>query len=169
MTKKLKKKDLLVSTSKPFIVRHARNEKHNEVTVAVLNLAIPIRGLGAPITPGIIEKVKQVGIGFPDINLQFNFKPDAPAFLFTVKGKTECRGTDTPNQEIGDMVAMAKAQAKAAKVAARVTIAIIEKLEATQERLTEALGLLTEYESKEYNFVAEEKYMKVLEKRANKE
>ena len=169
MTKKLKKKDLLVSTSEPFIVRHARNEKHNEVTVAMLHLAIPIRGLGAPITPSIIERVKQVGVGFPDINLQFNFKPDAPAFLFTVKGKTECRGTDTPNQEIGDMVAMAKAQAKAAKVAARVTAAIREELEVMQDRLTEAVGLLAEYESKEYNFVAEEKYMKVLEKRANKE
>ena len=101
--------------------------------------------------------------------MQFNFKPDAPAFLFTVKAKTECRGTDTPNQEIGDMVAMAKAQAKAAKVAARITVAIREELEAMQDRLTEAIGLLAEYESKEYSFIAEEKYTKVLEKRANKE
>lgn len=168
MTKELKKKDLLVSTSKPFIVRHARNEKHNEVTVVVLHLAIPIRGLGAPITPSIIERVKQVGVGFPDINLQFNFKPDAPAFLFTVKGKAECRGTDTPNQEIGDMVAMAKAQAKAAKVAARVTFAIREELAVIQDRLTEAIELLARYRSKEHDFLAEEKYMKVLEKRANK-
>ena len=158
-----------METSKPFIIRHERNEKHGEVTVAVLNLAIPLRSLGVTIlTPEALEKVKQVSVGFPNTNLCFNFKVDAPAFLFTVKGKTECRGTDTPNQEIGDMVAVAKAQAKAAKVAGRIVLAIMEELEDVHSSLCDAFSLLTEYEGKEYAFVTEEKYMKVLEKRANK-
>ena len=169
MTKKLKKKELLVATSEPFIIRHERNKKHNEVTVAVLNMALPLRNLGAPLAAEILEKVKQVGVGFPGTNLHFNFNPEAPAFLFTVKGKTECRGNDVPNQEIGNMVATAKAQAKAAKVAARIIAAIVDEMGSISCTLTKAAGMLLDYEKQEYDFVSEEKYRKVLEKRANKE
>jgi hypothetical protein len=53
---------------------------------------------------------------FQDIHFDFNRSQGCPAFTFTVKAKTERRGEDSPNQELADKIALAKANMKAANV-----------------------------------------------------
>lgn len=170
MNKKLNKKDLLVSAGNPIYIRHPRNDVHNEVTVVVLKLAIPLE----PITGGIvssqmIKDIEKVATGFPETNLRFNYNPKAPAVLFTVKGKTECRGNDTPDQRIGDAVALAKAQGKAATVASKVLAAVSSALFDAYDAANNAAYYLYRFAVQEKAYVAEEKYMKVLEKKKKKE
>lgn len=164
MKKKLNKKELLVSTSEPLYVRHPKNEKHNEVTVVVLNLAMPLKPIISFLNPEMLKAFEEVSVGFPDANLRFNFKPDTPAILFTVKGKTECRGNDVPNQKIGDMVALAKAQAAAGVIASRVTKAMAKVIEEALTNVVEVKSYFESFSAQERIYVAEEKYLKVLEK-----
>lgn len=170
MNKKLNKRDLLVSDGNPLYIRHPRNDSHNEVTVVILKLAIPLE----PVTGGIvstqmIKEIEKVATGFPETNLQFNYNPKAPAVLFTVKGKTECRGNDTPDQRIGDAVALAKAQGKAATVASRVLAAVTQALYDAFEAAHDACFYLSRFAAQEKAYIAEEKYMKVLKKKKEKE
>ena len=165
MKRKLNKSQLLVSTSEPFYVRHARNDKHNEVTVAVLKLAMPLRPIVGFVVPSTIQAIEEVAAGFPDAKVAFNYKSEAPAVLFTVKGKTECRGTDTPDQRIGDAVAFAKAQQKAAVIAERLTRAMADKLCKSAKEIAEVSDYFGRFAEQEKAYIAEEKYMKVLEKK----
>lgn len=165
---KFKKKNLLVEVNKPFVICHPKTDKHNEVTVVVLNLAIPLKEVDVPISLEVIEAVEKVAVGFPDAELHFNYKAAAPAFLFTVKGKTERRGEDVPNKEIGELIASAKAQAKAAIISSRVLKAMKETFLASAKRAEQIEQLFSNYHQQEKSFVSEEKYIKVLEKR-NKE
>lgn len=166
MKEKLKKGKLLVSVGEPMYVRHAKNEKHNEVTVVVLKLAMPLRPVTGCVTPAMLKAISKVSVGFPDANIDFNFKAEAPAVLFTVKGKTECRGADTPNQKIGDEVALAKAQYKAAVIAERLTSAIAASFRETAENVEEVASYFSRFAEQEKSYVDEEKYMRVLEKKA---
>jgi len=168
MNKKLQKKSLLVNTKEPMVIRHPKNDKHGDVTVVVLNLAIPLKPLTHCIIPGVLEAVQKVSNGYPMTDLRFNYKPEAPAFLFTVKAKTECRGEDVPNQEIGDMVAMAKAQAKAAAIGCKVAKAIKSALMVEVERVTEVGDYFSIFAAQEMEYVKKEKYLTVLAKRQSK-
>lgn len=155
---------LLVNIGEPIYVRHSKNDKHNDVTVVIMNLALPLRKR-IFVTPEVLKAIEKVSIGFPDAKLRFNFKPEVPALLFTVKGKTECRGNDTPDQRIGDMVALAKAQVKASVIANKALAAIEKVLNEASEEVGVLASYFKEYAEKEKAFVAEEKYMKVLEKK----
>ena len=170
MNKKLNKRDLLVSTSNPIYIRHPRNDAHNEVTVVVLDLAIPLEPItGGIVTSQMIKEIEKVATGFPEANPRFNYNPKAPAVLFTVKGKTECRGNDTPDQRIGDAVALAKAQGKAATIASRVLTAVAYALYSAFEAAHYACFNLRRFAEQERAYVAEEKYMKALKKKKEKE
>lgn len=154
----------------PIYIRHPRNGAHNEVTVVVLKLAIPLGPVtGGIITPQMIKEIEKVATGFPETNLRFNYSPKAPAVLFTVKGKTECRGNDTPDQRIGDAVALAKAQGKAATVAYRVLAAVSSALFDAFDTANDAAYYLYNFAKQEKAYIAEEKYMKVLEKKKKEE
>lgn len=165
---KFKKKNLLVEVAKPFVVHHPKTDKHNEVTVVILSLAIPLKEAGIPISTEVLKAVKKVATGFPDAGLHFNFKAEAPAFLFTVKGKTECRGEDVPNEEIGELIATAKAQVKAAAIGSRVLRTVREALLAGVKRAEQIEQFFSDYCQQERAFVSEEKYIKVLEKRSKR-
>lgn len=170
MNKKLNKRDLLVSDGNPLYIRHPRNDSHNEVTVVILKLAIPLEPVtGGIVSPQMIKEIEKVATGFPETNLQFNYNPKAPAVLFTVKGKTECRGNDTPDQRIGDAVALAKAQGKAATVAFKVLAVVAHALYDALEAAHDACSYLARFAAQERAYVAEEKYMKVLEKKKKEE
>lgn len=170
MNKKLNKGNLLVSMGNPIYIRHPRNDAHNEVTVVVLKLAIPLEPIiEGTVTTRMIKDIEKVAAGFPETNLRFNYNPSAPAVLFTVKGKTECRGNDTPDQRIGDAVALAKAQGKAATVASRVLAAVTQALYDAFEAAHDACFYLSRFAAQEKAYIAEEKYMKVLKKKKEKE
>lgn len=160
---KIKKKELLVPVEEPRFFRHAANEKHREVTVCVITFALPIRALtNGLFSEKVLKGVKKVGVGFPESNLHFNYKLQSPAFIFSVKGKTECRGNDVHDQRIGDAVALAKAQAKACIIASRVASACY-KVMADQVRETgNILNFLNAGYQKEVDYVEQEHYRRIL-------
>ena len=161
----IKKSELLVNAAEPLFIRHAANEKHNEVTVCVLTLAIPVVALSSCLNEAIIEGVKKVSRGFPDAKLRFNFKQQAPAFIFQVKGKTERRGEDVHDQEIADAIAMAKASKKACVIGSRVAKVVNSVLSAEAARAAEVVKAFDLQAAKEASYVDEEKYLAIREKR----
>lgn len=160
MSKKLNKNRLLVNVSEPFYVRHQRNEKHNEVTVVVLKLALPLGPILSFMTASMVKAIDEVSNRFPDADLTYNYDAKHPAILFTVKGKTECRGNDTPNQKIGDIVAMAKAQSHAGIIVSKVLAAISKVLEKSVVRLYELSSYFDKYSEQERCYIESEKYLK---------
>lgn len=162
---KIKKKELLVHVEEPQFFRHAANEKHREVTVCVMTFAIPV----AILTDGYISKdmvkaVEKVAKGFPEANLHFNYNSQAPAFIFSVKGKTECRGNDNHDQRIGDAVAEAKALVKAYTVASRVVAGIKSKVRNTLARLNDISDFIASNQYREQNYIESEHYMRILQR-----
>lgn len=162
---KIKKKELLVPVSEPRFFRHEANEKHREVTVCVMTFALPMAVLtGGIVNEDMLKAIRKVAVGFPETSLHFNFKPQAPAIIFSVKGKTECRGNDIPRQEIGDAVASAKAQAKACVVALRVVTAIKDELRNSLARLHDISEFLNAGYLREVDYIEKEHYMRILQR-----
>ena len=167
--KKVNKKNLLVTRKEDsLVIRQPKNEKHGEITVMVLKIALPLKNIIGVFGPECVKAIEKVAEGFQDADIKFNYNPQAPAVLFQVVGKTECRGGDTPNERIGDIVALAKANAKAANIAKRVTGAIIAVLQEQIANAQEIASYFGNFATQEINYVAEEKYLKVLEKEAKK-
>ena len=132
MKKKVKKKNLLVEVGKPMIFRHEANEKHNEVTVVKAQYAIPMKEITMALTPKVLDRVKKMSVGFPEANITFNYQ-HSPAFLFTCKGKTERRGDDVPNQELGDKIALTKCEMQACKIGRQLMIIVSKTLKEEAE------------------------------------
>jgi hypothetical protein len=160
---KFKKKELLVPVREPLFIRHAANEKHREITVCILTIALPLATLsGGFINEDVLKAVKKVSTGFPDANLEFNYNPKAPAFVFSVKGKTECRGNDVADQRIGDAVAEAKANAKACTIVNRVATAIAAVMQEKLKRVGDILNFSAMAYQKEVDYIEKEHYMRIL-------
>ena len=158
---KFKKKELLVPAREPLFIRHAANEKHREITVCILTIALPLATLSRGYED-VLKAVRKVSTGFPDANLEFNYNLKAPAFIFSVKGKTECRGNDVADQRIGDAVAEAKANAKAYTIAKRVAQAIHDVLAEKVQRLNDLVQFFDIGLTKEIAYVEQEHYMRIL-------
>lgn len=140
MKKKVKKKNLLVVVGKPMIFRHEANEKHNEITVAKVQYAIPMKEITMALIPEVLNRVKKLSVGFPEANITFNYRyspaflnQHSPAFLFTCKGITERRGDDTPNQELGDKIALTKCEIQACKIGHKIMTTISKVLKEEAE------------------------------------
>ena len=160
---KFKKKELLVPVREPLFIRRVANEKHREMTLCILTIALPLAALSEGfINEDVLKAVKKVSTGFPDANLEFNYNPKAPAFVFSVKGKTECRGNDVADQRIGDAVAEAKANAKACTIAVRVAQAIHDVLAKKVQRLNDLVQFFNMGLNKEIAYVEQEHYMRIL-------
>ena len=151
---KLQKKNLLVEVNrKPFIIRHGPNEKHNEITIAIVNYAIPMENVTKYLTAKVLGEVQKMTSGYPNAGISFNFKPEAPAFVFTCKGKTERRGNDTPNQELADKIALAKCRAKACIIGRKIMIAIAEALKKEVEHIEEISGFFNFHSERELAYI----------------
>ena len=162
---KFKRKELLVPAREPLFIRHAANEKHREITVCILTTALPLATLsGGFINEDVLKAVKKVSTGFPDANLEFNYNPKAPAFVFSVKGKTECRGNDVADQRIGDAVAEAKANAKTYIIVNRVATAIAAVMQEQLKRVGDILNFSAMAHQKEVDYVEREHYMRILQR-----
>ena len=133
MKRKVKKKNLLVEVGKPMIFRHEANEKHNEITVAKVQYAIPMSAITLALFPEVLARVKKMSTGFPEADISFNYNHNSPAFLFTCKGITERRGDDTPNQELGDKIALAKCEIQACKIGRKIMTTISKVLKEEAE------------------------------------
>lgn len=119
---KYHKKAILVTVGEPYFIRKEATVKHKEVTVAVVNYALPINSIASPIIfcPAVVKAAKKAALGFQDIKLEFNGNPQALAFTFQITAKTERRGNDVHNQELADKIVIAKANSKACNTAGRV-------------------------------------------------
>jgi hypothetical protein len=122
------KKPILVPIGQPTYIRREASGKHNEVTVIVSRYAIPLNNVfysGAnSLNKSIIIAGLKATKSFQDIEFAFNNNPQAPAFTFVVKAKTERRGDDIHNQELADKIVRIKANMKAGVVARKVFLAI---------------------------------------------
>lgn len=150
---KVQKKNLLVERGEPFIVRQAPTEKHNEVTVAIINYALPLAVITKGFSGDMLQKTKKVAVGFPDSNVEFNFKPEAPAFLFTCKAKTERRGDDVHNQELADRIAIAKCRAKACTISVKLIAAIRKALVENVNHVDDITDILQQYHARELSYI----------------
>jgi hypothetical protein len=130
---KFQKKPILVFANKPTYIRREANDKHNELTVVVAHYAIPLNRVfcqgSQALNPNVMRAAFEAASGFQGIKFGFNRNPQAPAFTFAVKAKTERRGDDTPNQELADKIVMAKANSKACAIAKRILGAIVKYYE----------------------------------------
>ena len=121
---KYHKKDLLVPIDSPYFIRKGVDDKHNELTIVVVKYAFPVNAVllgGAyALNPVAMQFISKAVSGFQGIQLQFNKNPQAPAFVFTIKAKTERRGDDVHNQELADKIVLCKANIKASTVARKI-------------------------------------------------
>ena len=121
---KYHKKDLLVPIDSPYFIRKGVDDKHNELTIVVVKYAFPVNAVllgGAyALNPVAMQFISKAVSGFQGIQLQFNKNPQAPAFVFTIKAKTERRGDDVHNQELADKIVLCKANIKASTVAKKI-------------------------------------------------
>lgn len=160
---KYQKEPLLVVADKPFMIRHKATETHNEVTVAVVKYALPLNGIlpngSMALNPNIFKVIFNATSGYPDINLEFNKNSQAPAFIFTVKAKTERRGKDVHNQELADKIVLAKANLKACAIVRTIingnkrVDGLVDYYKKVVARLTEADGVLANFSQRETTYI----------------
>ena len=122
------KKPILVPIGKPTYIHREANSKHNEVTVIISRFAIPLNNAFYDGANSLNKSVIMAGLkatkSFKDIEFGFNNNPQAPAFTFVIKAKTERRGDDIHNQELADKIVRIKANMKACAIARKVFLAI---------------------------------------------
>lgn len=151
------KKQILVPIGEPVFVRHEANHKHNEVTVAVVRYAIPLNSIfcvnSGIFDPNVLTVAFNAIRSFQGINFNFNRNSQAPAFTFIVKGKTERRGNDVPNQELADNIALAKANKTALAVVRVATKAVAAYYAEEVKTLTEVVESLNKYSAREMAFI----------------
>ena len=132
---KYQKKPLLLEMVKPAIIKQEANKKHNEVTVAKIQFALPTRNLTF-VTEKLIKKVKKATSGYGnEVKVEFNFNQQAPAFIYTCKGKTERRSDDKYDEKTGIKIALAKARAQGLTIA----YVILEQMIVIQENMLNTL------------------------------
>lgn len=125
---KYQKKTILTKVGEPLFIQHKATATHNEVTVAVVEFALPLNALGlwpkkkeiTGISPALIESIKKATASWQGNNIEFNWNPANPAYLFKVTAKTERRGEDKYNQEFANKIVISKAYSKAYRIAKRI-------------------------------------------------
>lgn len=117
----LKKRHFVVETSKNYY-EQPKTDKHGEIIVCVLTAALPLREimLGA-LVPKVLNKVTKA---FPEV--EFNFNPNAEAFIVSANGKAICSEEDIFDKTTGENIAYAKAQGKIYSVCSRIVKIIKE-------------------------------------------
>ena len=154
---KFQKKPILVPVKEPNYIRREANGKHNEVTVVVAHYAIPLNHVFCQGSQALNSNVMKVAFdaanGFQGIEFGFNRNPQAPAFTFAVKAKTERRGDDTPNQELADRIVMAKANSKACVIAKRVLGAIVKYYEKEIDFINGICDVLSNTSARELAYI----------------
>ena len=162
---KHQKKTILVPVSAPQLikkepttkVRKGVTEKHNEVTVIIAKYAMPLNNVfsngSQALFPNMMRAAFKAAEGFQDIDFGFNRDPQTPAFIFTVKAKTERRGDDAPNQELANKIVIAKANAKAGIIAARILKAIQCYYKSEIEHLASLGNTLDNFIARELSYI----------------
>lgn len=150
MSKKSKKKQLIVQVREPYFI-HKKLEEGTEMTIMVGTYALPWKAItNVPICHAVMTKVEKVQKAFSEAHIEFNFKQENPAFIFNVSGKTIRHEGDTPDPSIGNKVARAKALCKACSIGKAIALAAKEGLE---EELNRTVEVLENWRRKEKNII----------------
>lgn len=128
-----KKKKFLVKVCEPRFIHYTAPNKEKgideDITIMEGKYALPWRTLtDTSITERALARVERLKRVFPDVSIEFNFIKENPAFILGVSGKATRHSGDTPNQSIGDMVARARAMAKACEVGRSIAVAVRDSL-----------------------------------------
>lgn len=154
---KYHKKDLLVPVQPPMIIRKEANAKHNEITFVVVKYAFPVStsilGGAYALNPAAYNFVAKAISGFQGIQLQFNKNPQAPAFVFTIKAKTERRGNDVHNQELADKIVLCKANIKASTVARKILKGMIDYYKSAANTANAVINVFDDFIVRETNYM----------------
>lgn len=154
---KYQKKPVLVMVGKPFFIRHIANERHNETTVLIAQFALPLNDVltngSQGLTPNLIRAVFKGAEGFQGIELDFNRNPQAPAFTFTVKAKTERRREDLHDQELADKIVTAKVNMRACNIAKRLISSVIAYHKSEVKNMTPIVEMLEHYAAREISYL----------------
>lgn len=117
----LKKKDFVVEISKNYY-QQPKTERHGEVVTCILKAALPLEKvmLGS-LVPKVLSRVTRA---FPEV--EFNYNPNAEAFIMTAIGKAVCSEDDVYDPAVGKSIAYSKAQSKAYSACSRIVKIIKE-------------------------------------------
>ena len=150
MSKKSKKKQLIVKVREPYFI-HKTLESGAEMTIMVGKYALPWKAItNVPICGPVMAKIEKVKKTFPDAHIEFNFRQENPAFIFNVSSKTIRHEGDTPDQSVGDKVARAKTLCRACVISKAIALAAKEGLE---EELNRAIAVLDVWREKNKNVI----------------
>lgn len=117
----LKKKDFVVEISKNYY-QQPKTERHGEVVTCVLKVALPLKKvmLGSSV-PKVLSRVTRA---FPEV--EFNYNPNAEAFIMTAIGKAVRSEDDVYDPAVGKSISYSKAQSKAYSACSRIVKIIKE-------------------------------------------
>ena len=152
------KKDLLVPIDSPYFIRKGANNKHNELTLVIVKYAFPINaaliGGAYALNPVAMQFISKAVSGFQGINLQFNKNLQAPAFIFTIKAKTERRGEDVHNQELADKIVLCKANIKASTVVRKIVIGMLDYYSYAAQSALTVKNVLEDFIAREMKYMS---------------
>ena len=155
---KYHKKDLLVPIDSPYFIRKGANDKHNELTLVVVKYAFPVNaallGGAYALNPVAMQFISKAVSGFQGIQLQFNKNPQAPAFVFTIKAKTERRGNDVHNQELTDKIVLCKANIKASTVAKKILEGMLNYYNFTAQSALAVKNIFEDFIARETKYMS---------------
>lgn len=160
---KLKKDSIFVQVGETKYIHQPAKEKKGvrvgEVTVGIATIAIPIKTFAPTVSSKMLGVVNKIAAGFPNVNFQFNFKPEAAAYLATVTAKTECREDDTYSEEIGKKIVNSKIQAVVLRIARRMAAAYRRNYNELAEQMHTLEDFFDNQIVKEKDFVSKALYL----------
>lgn len=160
---KLKKDNIFVKVGDTkYILQPAKEKKGvkvGEVTVGIATFAIPIKNFAPNLSRQMLKAMDKVAAGFPDVDLRFNFRQEAEAYIATITAKTECREDDTYSEEIGKKIVDSKIQAIALRVAHRMATAFLKNYQEWATQMKAMKDFFDNQIAKERDYVCKALYL----------
>lgn len=154
---RFQKRNVLLHVKPPTYIRKEAKGGHNELTLAIIKCALPLRSImyheELGIRPDAISYVLKEAKNLRGTGIEFNENFGDPIFFFTVKAKTERRGNDVPNQSLADKIALAKANRSACNVAKRIISSIAEYYTKEASHMSDIAKVAAEYAARESDYI----------------
>lgn len=160
---KLKKDNIFVKAEETkYILQPAKEKKGvkvGEVTVGIATFAIPIKNFAPNLSKQMFKAMNKVAAGFPDVDLKFNYRQEAEAYIATITAKTECREDDTYSEEIGKKIVNSKIQAVALRVAHRMATVFLKNYQEWVSQMQVMMDFFDNQIAKERDYISKSLYL----------
>lgn len=160
---KLKKDNIFVKVGEIKYIHQPAKEKKGvrvgEVTIGIATIAIPLANFTPRFSEQMFKTMKKVAAGFPDVDLKFNFKLEAEAYIATITAKTECREDDTYSEEIGKKIVNSKIQAIALRIAHRMATAFLKNYQGWASQMQVMRDFFDNQIAKERDYISKALYL----------